>query len=84
MRRECEICLEVVPMYYILTELSGGAKKHINDSAASLLQSSSLVCNAHDQRPLYTDTTGYVIAIHRLWNMMHLDRAAHFLCSDRF
>ena len=42
-------------------------KKHINDSAASLLQSSSLVCNAHDQRPLYTDTTGYVIAIHRLW-----------------
>lgn len=66
MMRECEICSEVVSMYYTLTELSG-AKKHINDSPVSPLQSPAtcLLC-AHDQTPLYTDTAGYVIAIWRL------------------
>ena len=62
-----KLCLEVVPMYYILTELSGGAKKHINDSPVSSPQSppTCLLC-AHVQTPLYTDTAGYVIAIRRL------------------
>ena len=78
--RECKICLEVVSMYYILTVLSG-AKKHINDSPVSPLQSPTtcLLC-AHDQTPLYTDTAGYVIAIWRLWVVIWcIWIAAHFL-----
>ena len=80
MMRECEICSEVVSMYYTLTELSG-AKKHINDLPVSSLQSPAtcLLC-AHDQTPLYTDTAGYVIAIWRLWVVIWcIWIAAHFL-----